>query len=236
MIRVTVDNRERQLISLINERDLDKYAGTIDVQVQALDIGDIQIDYNEHKWVFERKTVADLLASIKDGRYREQKARILASGMKATYIIEGDDIVCSRNERNQIMLSGVYLHTIYRDNIHMVFVKNINDTCTFLLTLCTKIIDNPDNFTKNVTIDYLDAVKVKSKKIDNITPDNCYIMQLSQIPSISVVIAKNIQQVYPTMRDLISTLETAEDKIAVLCKIDKVGATKAATILQYFAF
>jgi endonuclease III-like uncharacterized protein len=58
-------------------------------------------------------------------------------------------------------------------------------------------------------------------------------MQLSQIPHISNVIAKNIAKVYPTMIDLISKINSAENKNKELCKIDGVGKEKAVVILKY---
>lgn len=243
MIQLLLDSREASLISLINSRDLDEYANDISIEVKQLNIGDIHICFNDIIYIIERKTVPDLLSSIKDGRYREQKTRLLASGHKITYIIEGDDIIASRQVRHSDILTGAYIHTMYRDNINVIFTKNTNDTCTYILTLCAKIIDNPKNFVKkhdasvnNIEVDYIDCVKIKSKKIDNITPDVCYIMQLAQIPSISTVIAKNIQKHYRSMRELIKALEDTEDKLELLCKIDKIGKEKAKNILEFLLF
>ena len=238
MITVYIDTRESQLISLFKGRDLDKYQTSISFEVKPLDIGDVHLEYDQKSFVFERKTVNDLLASVKDGRYREQKARLLSiDNTTISYIIEGDDIVSSKYDRHQSLLSGVYLHTMYRDKIHVVFTKNANDTCTFILTLCAKIIDKPSDFNNSQTIEsYTDCVKLKTKKIDNITPENCYLMQLAQIPSISNIIAKNIQQTYPTMRSLIEALEKTDDKIGILCNIDKIGKEKALKILNYLSF
>lgn len=236
MITVYIDTRESQLISLFKARDLDKYQASISFEVKTLDIGDIHLQYDQKSFVFERKTVNDLLASVKDGRYREQKARLLSiDNANISYIIEGDDIVSSKYDRHQSLLSGVYLHTMYRDNMHVVFTKNTNDTCTFILTLCAKIIDKPFDFVNTIE-SYTDCIKLKTKKIDNITPENCYIMQLAQIPSISNVIAKNIQQVYPNMRSLIEALEKTDDKLGTLCNIDKIGKEKALKILNYLSF
>lgn len=236
MITVYIDTRESQLISLLKARDLDKYQTSILFEVKTLDIGDVHVQYDNKSFVFERKTVNDLLASVKDGRYREQKARLLSiDNAYISYIIEGDDIISSKYDRHQSLLSGVYLHTMYRDNIHVVFTKNANDTCTFILTLCGKIIDKPSDFVNTIE-SYTDCIKLKTKKIDNITPENCYIMQLAQIPSISNVIAKNIQQTYPTMRSLIEALEKTDDKMSTLCNIDKIGKEKALKILNYLSF
>lgn len=237
MLKILLDSRETQLISILNDRDLDKYTNLIIYQIQQLDIGDIHICFEDKCFIIERKSLNDLLSSIKDGRYHEQKSRLLSSSNEITYIIEGDDIVSSINQRNQNILSSVYIHSLYRDNIKVVFTKDINQTATFILTLCTKILDKPKYFLeKKETPDYIDTIKIKTKKIQNITPENCYIMQLGQIPSISVKVAKNIQMKYPKMRDLISALNESQNKIELLCEIDLIGKDKANKILQYLDY
>lgn len=45
--------------------------------------------------VVERKTIRDLLGSLRDGRYREQKARLLALPGKKVYLIEGSPPVAT---------------------------------------------------------------------------------------------------------------------------------------------
>jgi crossover junction endonuclease MUS81 len=237
MIRIIIDSRETCLYNLVASRDLDKYKQSISIDQQQLEIGDIHITYDDKRtWIFERKTVPDMIASIKDGRYKEQKMRLQTCGHDVTYIIEGDDILSNKYDRYHSTLAGSYLHTMYRDNIRIIFTKSLNDTCTLVLTMATKIIDRPDAFTRELTTitpDYIDCIKIKTKKIDNITPENCYLMQLAQIPTISAVIAKNIQTMYPTMRDLVYALEATEDKIGLLCKIEKVGKEKASKILEF---
>lgn len=240
-ITIIIDSRETQLISLLQDRDLDKYAHLINFEVKQLDIGDIFLCYRDKTWIIERKTVADFLASIKDGRYKEQKQRLLASRQDCMYLIEGDDIMCTRNERYQATLTSAYIYTMYRDGLRVVFVKNITDTCTFILTLCTKILDKPEYFMIDNahTPDYIDCVKIKTTKIDNITPENCYLMQLAQIPGISAVIAKNICKLYPTMRDLVLALDAVDERdgrMNMLCKIEKIGKEKASKILEFLSY
>jgi len=233
-LKLEIDSRETKLSNLIKERDLGTYH--IDIEYKQLDIGDIQISYNDNIWIFERKTVPDLLASIKDCRYKEQKCRLIScksNNCHISYIIEGDDIISNSNQRNQDLLSSIYLYTLYRDDIHLIFTKSLQDTCSFILIFCTKLIDKPEKFTKstNNDTDYISNIKIK--KNANITPDICYLMQLSQIPTISHKIAKNIQEKFPNMKSLISTLENTQDKIKLLCEIDKIGKEKAQKIIDY---
>ena len=244
MLNLVLDNREANLITRLKERELEKYLTKLSIEVKPLDIGDIHIVSNDKTWVIERKTVNDLLASVKDGRYKEQKTRMLASGYDITYIIEGDDILCGKSERNQQLLSSIYIYCMYRDNIHLVFTKSIEETATYILTMCTKIIDKPEKFVKDIKDDdagdgqnYINCIKMK--KMANVTPENCFLMQLSQIPTISATIAKYIQKSYSSMKDFIKAIEEIEetqDRINMLCKIEKIGKEKAKKILEYMQF
>jgi endonuclease III-like uncharacterized protein len=58
-------------------------------------------------------------------------------------------------------------------------------------------------------------------------------MQLSQIPHISNVIAKNIAKKYPNMIELITKINNSQDKIKELCTIDGIGKEKASIITKY---
>lgn len=240
-LEIIIDYREHSLYDEIVDRDLDKYGCKISMSKANLDLGDIQIKYRTLFYLFERKTVADLISSIKDGRYKEQKARVLSNISKQciTYIIEGDNILATQSyHQNKSMLLGAYLHTLFRDNIRLLFTKNVSDTATLMLTLATKIIDNPEKFLGEEQNDvcYTDTLKLKKKKIENIDQHACFVMQLSQIPHISNVLAKKIASVYPNMKSLIQSLEacdTNEDKEALLCNIEKIGREKAKQVIKF---
>jgi crossover junction endonuclease MUS81 len=237
MLKIIIDSRETNLYNNIIERDLDKYTDKITIIKEQLEIGDIHIQMDDLIYVYERKTVNDLLSSVKDSRYKEQKSRLLSNYKNVNYIIEGSDIIASNNKHNQNLLTSIYFNSTYRDNIKIFFTKNINDTITFLLMLSTKIIDKPHNFIENETQktepNYIDICKIKSKKSDNIDKETCYLLQLSQIPNISKQIAKNIKDVYPNMKILINTLATAENPNELLMKIPNIGKQKAIKIIEY---
>ena len=240
-LSIIIDNRETKLYSSIIERDLDVYKKKVVIEKAQLDIGDIHIKFNDITYVYERKTVSDLVSSIKDGRYKEQKHRLLSSEVASiNYIIEGDSITSHKNFNNQKLLTSIYLNSTYRDKINVFFTSNIDDTSTFILLLATKFIDKPENFisTPDNNQDYIDVCKIKTKKCANIDKDTCYLLQLSQIPTISKEIAKKIKEVYPTMPILIQTLESKSDikeKIKLLSSIDGIGSKKATTIIDYLS-
>lgn len=79
---VRIDNREGALIASLS----------IPHDVAALHVGDIWIGCKAEgppSLTLERKTYADFQASIMDGRYREQRGRLLAFGARVAYILEG---------------------------------------------------------------------------------------------------------------------------------------------------
>lgn len=234
---IIIDAREHKLYEDIISRDLDTYNDKIEIIKENIELGDIHIIYNDIFFIFERKTTNDLQSSIQDGRYKEQKARMLANytQKQISYIIEGDDVLSSKTYNKSLMLQGAYLHTMFRDNIRVLYTKNINETTTLILTISTRIIDNPRYFINNgeQDTDYTSCIKLKKKKIENIDENTCYIMQLSQIPYISNVIAKNIALTYPNMVSLIDILKDCDNKNKELCKIEGIGKEKANSIIKY---
>jgi len=92
---IKVDSREHSLLLQINKlKGVMPVFKNITIQIETLPIGDIIIcDGKNEKLIIERKTVADLLASIKDGRYEEQSYRL--NGLEQhnhniIYLIEGE--------------------------------------------------------------------------------------------------------------------------------------------------
>jgi crossover junction endonuclease MUS81 len=240
-ILITIDSRETAMYNDIIERDLDNYKERVQINSENLLLGDIHITYENITHIFERKTLQDLQASILDGRYKEQKARLLSTTSQKyiTYIIEGDNILSPNSySKNKSMIQSAYLHTLFRDNIRILYTKNIEETTTLILLISTKILDKPEKFLyEEYTADkcYTDFVKLKKKKIDNIDTKSCFIMQMSQIPMISNVIAKNIYAKYTSMGNLVKSLDvfdTPELKVKELCKLDGVGKEKAMSIVK----
>ena len=92
---IKVDNRENELLGHIKQLVLFiPIFKQIKIVTENLPLGDFIIaDEKEDKIIIERKTISDLLASIKDGRYDEQSYRL--NGLNhhnhnVIYLIEGD--------------------------------------------------------------------------------------------------------------------------------------------------
>lgn len=287
---IRVDTREPTLLRLLNEtcsRCAEIHNGRISVLSEPLDIGDVHICFGDgngdgdgnkgERIIIERKTLADLTASIKDGRYKEQKVRLLASGsppQHIIYILEDvpyqEALLMNNFPINGVRpsaISGMIIYTMLRDGIHVVNVAHTRETVAWTWSIALKCLSNPEkvmtrmggggsgsggggggeNNDMETGMDdksgdtnvigenhYLRHVKVK--KMDNITPANCYVLQLCQIPGISVTTAGEIVAKYPTMMGLLSVLSSVEDqagKIKMLSEIPMIGRKKAQLLLSY---
>ena len=82
-IPILVDDRESSLVS-----DALRQSPELDVTVTRLKLGDYVVD---GRFLFERKTVFDLIVSIVDGRLFSQSQRLASSPLRPVLIIEGDD-------------------------------------------------------------------------------------------------------------------------------------------------
>ena len=215
------------------------------IKCENLEIGDIEIGCTdpEIKLIFERKTQSDLISSITDGRYREQKIRMLGEfpAHRCTYIIEGSEITAQIGNDwpfpriSPAVYDGAILHTMYRDKMHMVFTRNTTHTAYWLSVLFKKLQAHPEKFIDGAE-SYISQVKTKSKKCENIDTATCLVLQLSQVPGISTKIAQEIIKIYPTLRHIIracDTCETIEKKKALLENIPMVGGKKADALIQY---
>lgn len=240
MTTLTIDGRETRLLSIITPLATDI---NVNVETAQLQVGDITLTHAElpgFTLIFERKTGADLTSSISDGRYREQKKRIVSMIDKSyhmTYIIE-NKTTCTLPKA---VFDGVVLNTMYRDGMHVVFTEDTTDTAKWLITLAHKIAKHPQKFAtpmsppSGLQIDYMAYVKVKTKKSDNIDVKTCYMLQLGQIPGVSVKLAKTISEIYPTMYEFLKVLNDNghQNALKLLCELPLIGTKKAKVILNY---
>lgn len=249
MLELIYDSRELKLKDLLEENKID----SIQLIQKYLDLGDIIFKKdNEELLVIERKTLSDLYSSIQDGRYKEQKIRLMSnySREKIVYIIEGN--ISSPNSKflknSKSITDGALINMGFRDKITIIRTKNINETCNILYLLGKKIIKNPEFFissSSSNTNTYLDTVKICKK--DNMTPTLCNIIQLSQIPGVSKSMGENIITKYGSISNLIceykkigsgeSTEKEKEDMLKnIILKSRKLGPTLSKRIYNYLFY
>lgn len=215
-IELVIDNRERHLIDILGKHNF--------IVIESLNIGDIVFRKgNEIIFIIERKTISDLKSSIVDGRNREQKARILGSGVKKEqimYIVEGDLNKILTNKIDGMALStmvGSMINTQLRDGIKIYKTVSLLETSQFILKLYDKFKKDGSTFFNGdvgvssvSVVDYIATIKKKKK--DNINPNVWFISQLSLIPQVTEKIANEIVTEYKTLSNLIISYEKLDIK------------------------
>ena len=226
MILLQIDNREVKLIDLLKSRN-------VPYTTENLQIGDIIISNIDktNQIILERKTLCDLVASIKDGRYREQKIRLTAEKVRSNggivfgYIIEGDSIA-NLSQTDQNLAFGGIISSTFRDNIPVLRTNSLDETLNLILRLverCTKNIgeffpiqtQNDESVSTVASLNTVYLQNVKKNKKDNLTPDTWFHLALVNIPSVSDTIAAKITDHYPSLQSLITAYtnpDTNEDE------------------------
>ena len=238
MVKVIIDSRENKLKEILeNEADF---------EFQNLDIGDIVFKKdNEVVLVVERKTQSDLYSSIRDGRYKEQKLRLISSYSlnQILYLIEESK---NKFKINESIVKGAIVNMTFRDGIKILFSNNLVETSEYIRLLKKKIEKNPEFFIKskveldNPKTSYLETVKVAKK--DNMTPKLCNILQLSQIPGVSKQTAEVIINKYSSLTNLIVEYNKlgVEEAITFLKEIKlanrKIGPVLSKRIYEYLFY
>jgi ERCC4-type nuclease len=196
----------------IREHGLQQYFSSIpNYKFVNLEVGDIIFYINDEiKLIIERKTISDLYSSIKDGRYREQKARLLNNypKEKIMYLLEGD--VSTNNRRiNTEIVYGSITNTLLRDHIRILHSADIAETAKYISLIEKRLVKNPEFFMEpqngGVATDYATTIKLKKK--DNMTPQMCQTLQLAQIPSLSIAKAHAIMEEYGSLYKLMACLD-----------------------------
>lgn len=201
--------------------------------------GDIQILYKESPvLLFERKTLSDLIASITDGRYKNQKAVLLQSGYSTSqmyYIIEGQ-YKWSDQGKDMPMLKGSVINTLMRDKIGIFYTRDVKDTMALLCEIFQRVQKDPTKYIRHTesssssTVEDIEKQIVVLSQNDKITPSICYLYMLQQVPGISTKSANAISLIYPNMKTLIKELGslTSEDQKEKLSAI-KVNGRKISS-------
>jgi ERCC4-type nuclease len=142
---IKIDFREKSLFSEC-EKLKEKYP-KINFEFANLFLGDMQID----KILIERKTLTDLAASIKDGRYIEQSFRLKESmkeGYIVYYFIEGNlSTYNSTTIKRETIISCLY--SLTNKGFFVIQTSNVKDSALFLMQFTDKIMRDKEKNKKN---------------------------------------------------------------------------------------
>lgn len=207
-IILVVDYREAHIITELTKKGV-KYI------TENLDIGDYQIRHGDDViGIWERKTYADLAASVSDNRYREQKHRLTTSDARwKGYIIEGTNPNPAKKYHSLQpgALESIKIGLTCRDEFNVLYSTGLSHTVIILEKLLKKLPEylKDDRGTDALVDKYHSALiqsSVSSVKKENLTPDNCYLAQLSQIPKMSFNWAKVVKARWSNMGSLTTAI------------------------------
>lgn len=183
--------------------------------VKQLDLGDICIIINNVEFMLiERKTMADLMASIIDGRYKDQKARLLAHHnctTKIAYIIEGYPDYTDADTEKKITASGI-INTIFRDNIPMFFTRTLEETSHLTRAIYTRVSKDPLKYAATAAAAAAAALEQAPKKSRG---DNCFRDLLCQIPGLSLKTANMLVEKYQCFATFYAEFQKDADQLKV---------------------
>ena len=210
-MRLIVDNREpKDMILELQNR-------VTNVSLENLELGDFIIKNNKDETIllFERKSLADLISSIKDGRYNEQSFRLSQCELDNKYIyyiIEGNILnFCNKeNETTKKMLFSSMLSLSYKKGFSILHTTSPVETIEYIVRFYDKLKSESEKSENTITSQspentYSNVVKTSKKS--NITTENINEIMLIQIPGISIQVAKSLMVKFKTIIELTNALK-----------------------------
>jgi len=251
---VKVDVRETELIRCIKYvLEISPMYKDVQMVVENLPLGDIILSKNEiDKVVIERKSLRDLAASIKDGRYEEQSFRLNGLPIhnhNIVYLVEGDvnkfNVFKDRMEKLTLYSAMVSLNFYKGFSVMRSF--NVEESALILCNMAHKInkcesdcktlfysqqpsknVDAPENEGENMLDTPLDNYCKVAKKVkkDNVTPENIGEIMLSQIPGVSSTTAIALMEKFGTLQNLVIKINENQQCLKDLSYTNSKGQTR----------
>lgn len=239
---IKLDCREAALRDEIEKlKTDDEHYTSVVVETSSLPLGDAIICDNQGKEIIiiERKTLHDLAASIRDGRYAEQGVRLDACEVHnhaIFYLIEGD--ICkykpsqygSRPIDTKALLSAI-TSISYTKGFSIYRSASLYESALWLLQTAFKLTKTAESYyysdMRKEATPYA-AVTHRVKK-NNVTPLNICAIMLSQIPGVSSASAAAVCERYSTMDSLIDALRKDHMAISDITTLTKSGTKRRLT-------
>lgn len=229
-MNIKVDVRETALIKIINA-NLDMITNFKDLKLiqEQLPLGDIIINDGEKDLlIIERKSLSDLAASIKDGRYEEQSYRLKNlwhHNHNIIYLIEGDfsRFNAFRDRIDKQTLYSAMVSINYYKGFSLWRSTSIEETALIVCNMAYKLGKDKTKlpFYSN------DLIKGKDQE-----PVNNILATDEEMPSIVVASDKDYCAVVKKVKkDNITTENIGE---IMLCQIPGISSASALAILAQF--
>lgn len=194
-----IDHREGDLIRCLESME---EKGVIN----ALPVGDIWIgrtdEEKEGGLVIERKSIRDFEASILDGRYREQKGRILAfcqdRKCQPIYLLEGAWSSATGRLQKKALIKIANRLTLHYQ-IPVIHTSSVQETAEVIQTLLEQWKEDPTTLQRTTElVKVSDGIHVQ-KKANAMDPRQFGISCLAQCTGVSVKMAEAIMDAFGSL-------------------------------------
>lgn len=263
---IKIDIRETSLLHLIlNLISTVSYFKSLKVKTETLPIGDIIInDEKEDRLIIERKSVDDLLASIKDGRYEEQSYRL--NGLNhhnhnIIYLIEGDVNYTKKYNSNNEEIKKLTLYSAmfslnYYKGFSVFRSFSLNETSNIICNMAYKLSKDTDKqpfYKSNITFNNINNLNNmnNTNKLTELNDDNINSINNNNNNNTSVDINTSIDINKPdnlqendniTDKDYVSVIKKIKkDNITIenigeimLCQIPGISSVTALAIMNKY--
>jgi ERCC4-type nuclease len=232
---VKVDTREHDLLHQLTQLTSNiPIFKDITIKLETLPIGDIIIcDDKEEKLIIERKSVSDLLASIKDGRYEEQSYRLNGTNHhnhNIIYLIEGDVNRVNRfktdNRVEKLTLYSAMFSLNYYKGFSVFRSFSLEETATIICNMAYKLakeVDGKKAFYKNTIKPQIENPEQlqTSEQVEN--PEQLEQLEQSEKDYVSVI--KKVKKENITIDNIGEIM---------LCQIPGISSVTALAIMEKY--
>ena len=246
-MQIVFDERETTLYDKCVEL-LPKFDPSIQISKKVLTLGDILLvnsnpdsEVEKIEYLIERKSLSDLVASIKDGRYEEQSYRLIHSSnlvpSRILYLIEGMFSQIRNPQEKKMIYSGMTSLSAFK-GFQVLRTCSLTETAEFILHFSDKIIRDRKKgkvlFSSPSTPLYLE------KKEEKDTQENQTVVEepqenISSDPVTNLIPNPNNPENYCTVVKKVKKENITKENMGeiLLCQIPGISSQTAIAIMQF---
>lgn len=246
---IKIDVRETELIQIVRNliNNIPSFK-ELKVITEKLPLGDIIISINnQDKLIIERKSVNDLLSSIKDGRYEEQSYRL--NGLNhhnhnIIYLIEGDINKLNRfkdNKFEKLTLYSAIFSLNYYKGFSVLRTFNVEETGIYICNSANKLrkseLENRQPYYSNLKQIVTNVTDKEQIEKQLVTDNN--VLEESNETKIETELSESTEQ---NEKDYVGVIKKVKkenitpDNIGeiMLCQIPGVSVVTALAVMNKF--
>lgn len=230
-LQIIIDVREASLYDKLAEIVKQNTSNELTIVLKPLHLGDIALETadGETLVLFERKTLNDLISSIKDGRYAEQSHRLIHSSNVPThniaYVIEGMYSQLRKDTDKQMCISAI-ASMFYFKGFSVFRTCSVFETAELILGIAKKT-QKELSLGKTPRFTNIPAPETESQPVS--TPEITFTCE--DEPSHAIPASSYCEVVHKVKKDNITPENIGE---IILCSIPGISSATAMEIMKHY--